>query len=202
LRTLIDPEAQRQFAKVVISGFLEATLNGKREYLPMFRDHRTAGAWLPKTMYTTRFQEAGYHALAEFDGDIDLTTGSVHGVTIAAENLSTWNENAVPFRGRGTDTQNHNAVWIGWNNRLAPTEAEKAEAAKAAAAAPKPPKPAKDAPPKPEDKGKLGPPATYAISIPDAVRSEWGVGERSVVYLSLAATSTKPGLRPAAARPE
>jgi hypothetical protein len=99
LRTLIDPEAQRQFAKVVISGFLEATLNGKREYLPMFRDHRTAGAWLPKTMYTTRFQEAGYHALAEFDGDIDLTTGSVHGVTIAAEHLSTWNENAVPFRG-------------------------------------------------------------------------------------------------------
>ena len=92
----------------------------RREYLPMFRDHRTAGAWLPKTMYTTRFQESGYRALAEFDGDVDLTTGSAHGVTIAGEHLSTWNENAVPFRGRGTDTQNHNAVWIGWNNQLAP----------------------------------------------------------------------------------
>ena len=115
LRTLIDPEAQRQFARVVISGFLEATLNGKREYLPMFRDHRTAGAWLPKTMYTTRFQESGYRALAEFDGDVDLTTGTAQGVVISAEHLSTWNENAVPFRGRGTDTQNHNAVWIGCN---------------------------------------------------------------------------------------
>src|SRR5262245_11398921 len=45
LRALIDPEAQRQFGKVVISGFLEATLHGKSEYIPMFRDHRTAGAW-------------------------------------------------------------------------------------------------------------------------------------------------------------
>ena len=80
LRALIDPEEQRQFAKVVISGFLEATLHRKREYVPMFRDHRTAGAWLPKTMYTTRFQESGYHALAEFDEDVDLTTGTARGV--------------------------------------------------------------------------------------------------------------------------
>jgi dienelactone hydrolase len=194
LRALIDGEAQRQFAKVVISGFLEATLNGRKEYLPLFRDHRTAGHWLPKTMYTTRFQESGYKALAEFDNDVDLTTGSAPGVKIATEHLSTWNENAVPFRGRGADTQNHNAVWIGWNNRMAPTPEDKAEAEKAAVA-----KPAAGrrgaAPPKPEDKGKLGPPATYSILLPDALRSEWGVGDNSVVYLSLAATSTKPGPR-------
>ncbi|MCR4373301.1 MAG: hypothetical protein NUW22_00455 [Acidobacteria bacterium] len=69
LRTLIDGEAQRQMAKVVISGFLEATLHQKREYVPMFRDHRTAGAWLPKTLYTTKFQENGFKSLASFDRD-------------------------------------------------------------------------------------------------------------------------------------
>src|SRR6188768_3738185 len=111
LRGLIDPEAQRQFARVVISGFLEATLNGKSEYIPMFRDHRVAGGWLPKTMYTTRFQETGYRALAEFGEDVDLTTGAARGVAIAGEHLSTWQEKAVPFRGRGTDTQNHNAAY-------------------------------------------------------------------------------------------
>jgi dienelactone hydrolase len=165
LRALIDPEAQRQFARVTISGFLEATLHQQRDYLPMFRDHRTAGAWLPKTMYTTRFQENGYRALAEFDGDIDLTTGTADGVVLAADSLSTWHENAVPFRGRGTDTQNHNAVWLGWNNRLA------------------------------GDEEKFGPPASYSISVPAALRSAWGIGDRSLVYLSLAATSTKPGPR-------
>lgn len=195
LNALIDPEAQREFAKVVISGFLEATLHGRREYLPMFRDHRTAGAWLPKTMYTTRFQESGYRALAEFDTDVDLTTGSASGVTITAEHLSAWHENAVPFRGRGTDTQNQNAVWIGWNNRLAGPEADE-KAAPAASPAPRAgSKPAPSAAEKPDEKLKLGPPAAYAISVPDHLRAEWGIGERSVVYVSLAATNTKPGPR-------
>ena len=84
LRGLIPPEEQRQFSKVTIGAFLEATLQGKKEYLPMFRDHRVAGAWLPKTMYITRFQESGFKSLATFDEDVDVTTGSVPGVTIGA----------------------------------------------------------------------------------------------------------------------
>ena len=47
LRALIPMEDQLQFGKLVISAFLEATLHGKKEYLPMFRDHRTAGQWFP-----------------------------------------------------------------------------------------------------------------------------------------------------------
>ncbi len=212
LDALIDPESQRQFAKVVIAGFLEATLHQKREYLPMFRDHRTAGAWLPKTMYTTRFQESGYRPLAEFDGDVDLTTGSAPGVVLAGDSLSTWNENIIAFRGRGGDNQDHNAVWLGWNNRLAADEkadaatgvkAEpaggKAEAAAKASAQAKPKagqKPAQEPAPKAEEKLKLGKPASFSISVPEALRAEWGIGDRSAVYVALAATNTKPGPRP------
>ncbi len=191
LRALIDPEAQRQFARVVIAGFLEATLHGQREYLPMFRDHRTAGAWLPKTMYTTSFQESGYRALAEFDGDVDLTTGSARGVTLQGEHLSTWHENAVPFRGRGGDTQNHNGVWIGWNNRLAPVPGEEP-----AAKTPTEKQGVKESEKESEKETlKLGPPATFSISVPEPLRSEWSLGERSALYLSLAVTNTKPGPR-------
>ncbi|HYV96272.1 MAG TPA: hypothetical protein VE967_02325 [Gemmatimonadaceae bacterium] len=168
LRGLIDPEQQRQFAKVVISGFLEATLHDKREYVAMFRDHRTAGHWLPKTMYTTRFQESGYHALAEYDEDVDLTTGSGRGVTIAGDSLGQWRENVLPFRGRGNDNQNHGGVWLGWNSRVAGP-----------------------------DTTKLGKPASYALTIPDSLRSAWHVGANSAVYFSLAVTNTKPGPRSA-----
>lgn len=216
MRALIDGEAQRQFAKVVISGFLEATLHQKREYLPMFRDHRAAGAWLPKTMYTTRFQESGYRALAEFDGDVDLTTGSGRGVVLAGDSLSTWHEGAVPFRNRGGDTQNHNAVWIGWNNRLAPEKGAETKADDTSDTAARKPtrKPSSQTPleaakpalkepgkadagagTKPEEKLKLGKPASYSISVPEPLRTEWGVGDRSVVYLTVAATNTKPGPR-------
>lgn len=172
LRGLIDPEDQRRFAKVMIGGFLEATLHGAREYVDMFRDHRAAGGWLPKTMYTTRFQENGYRPLVEYGEDVDLTTGSTPGVAVAGAHLSTWQEKAVPFRGRGNDSQNHNGAWVGWNNALQP------------------------APDAPENAPTvMGPPAAYAVTLPVTLAADWRVGPTSVITLSLAATDTKPGPR-------
>lgn len=195
LRTLIDGEAQREMGKVLISGFLEATLNQKRDYVPMFRDHRTAGAWLPKTLYTTKFQENGFKSLASFDRDVDLTTGSVPGVVLTGEHLSAWKEDAVPFRGRGGDNQNHNAVTLGWHNRF-PADEKTRDAAvlaniRAVAEAKRTGKPVTWT----DAKGESAPPASFAVSVPESVRSSWGVSDRSVVYLSLAATNTKPGPR-------
>jgi hypothetical protein len=117
LDALISPEDQRQFGRVYIGGFLEATLKGKKEYLPMFRDHRTIGQWLPKTMYITRFSENGFKALAGFDEDVDVTTGGP-GVTITGDSLSGWKEAPVPIRSRNADVGT-NAVWLGWNNKPA-----------------------------------------------------------------------------------
>ncbi len=166
LRALIPAEEQRQFGKLVIAAFLEATLRGKREYLPMFRDHRTAGHWLPKTMYITRFQESGYTPLAEFDEDVDVTTGSVPGVELFGDSLSTWKEGILPYRSRGTDDQRHGAVWLGWNNRIAG-----------------------------QDTMKMGRTASYTITMSDSLREARKPDVNSVVYLSLAATRDKPGPR-------
>ena len=194
LRALIDPEAQREFGKVVISGFLEATLRGKSEYVPMFRDHRTAGAWLPKTMYTTRFQDSAYRALAEFNNDVDLTTGTAPGVTIAGEHLSTWNENAVPFRSAGT-TQEHNAVWVGWNNELAGGAGETTGTKGTTETTGTKTSPTEEKTPSTDKPKKMGPPASFTISVPAELRSSWEIGSSSAVYLTVAATNTKPGPR-------
>jgi len=117
LRGLISPEEQRQFGKVVIGAFLEATLHNRHEYLPLFRDHRVAGGWLPKTMYITRFQENGYKALANFEEDVDVTTGAA-GVSLTGDSLSTWKEDALNLRWQNTP-MNDNAVWLGWNRHIA-----------------------------------------------------------------------------------
>jgi len=167
LRTLVPIEDQRQMGKLVISAFLEATLHGKNEYLPMFRDHRTAGHWFPKTMYTTRFAESGYRPVAEFDEDIDLTTGTARGVTIEGDSLATWKENVIPFRGRGTDDQRNNAAWIGWNNRIAGP-----------------------------DTMKMGRPASFTITLADSLVRAWSITAQGAVYLSVAPTKDKPGPRP------
>jgi dienelactone hydrolase len=165
LRGLISEEEQRQFAAVYFSAFLEATLRAKKEYLPLFRDHRTIGPWLPRTMYVTRFQESGFRALADFSEDVDVTTGTVSGVRVAGDSLSTWREGQVPLRWRDSRV-GHGGVWLGWNNRI-----------------------------KGDDTAKRGKPASYSILIPDSVRTAWEVGARTALVLSLAATDQTPGPR-------
>ncbi len=165
LRALIAPEEQRRFAKLVISAFLEATLKGKKEYLPMFLDHRTAGHWFPKTMYITRFEESGYTPLAEYDEDVDVTTGSVPGVVLMGDSLGTWKEATLPYRSRGDD-QRHNAVWLGWNNHVAG-----------------------------KDTTKMAKPASYTLTISDSLRAARSPSAASAIYLSLAVTKEKPGPR-------
>jgi dienelactone hydrolase len=166
LRALVPTEDQLQMGRVVIGAFLEAVLHGRKEYLPFFRDHRAGGQWLPKTLYTTRFQESSYRPLAEFDEDVDITTG-LHGVTLEPDSLATWRENVLPFRGRGTDNQRDNAQWIGWNRRIAGP-----------------------------DTMKFGRVARLTINIPDSLIRAWNVTERGAVYLSVAPTKDKPGARP------
>jgi hypothetical protein len=67
-----------------------------------------------------------------------------------------------------------------------------AEPTSAAASAGRGAKPAAQAD---EKKLPLGPPATYTVSLPADLRADWELGDRSVIYVSLAATSTKPGPR-------
>ncbi|MEP7383946.1 MAG: hypothetical protein ABI910_19855 [Gemmatimonadota bacterium] len=165
VRGLISQADQRRFAEVYITAFLEATLRGRTEYLPMFRDHRVAGHWLPKTMYITRFQESSFHAAADYEEDIDVTSGSVHGVTLAGDSLATWKEAVLPYRGRGSN-QGHNAVTIGWNNRIAG-----------------------------DDTTKRGMPASYGLTLTDSLRDAWRVDGASSLVFSLAPTDAKPGPR-------
>ena len=51
LRGLIDAEDQRRFSEIYVSAFLDVVLKGDKQYLPIFRDHRVIGGWLPSTMY-------------------------------------------------------------------------------------------------------------------------------------------------------
>src|SRR5690606_16065522 len=76
LRGLVPAEDQRRFAEIYVSAFLETVLRDDRRYLPIFRDHRVIGAWLPETMYVTRFETNGFRPLATFEEDIDVTTGT------------------------------------------------------------------------------------------------------------------------------
>lgn len=167
LRGFISEADQRRFAEVYISAFLDATLKGERGYLPLFRDHRVAGNWLPKTMYITRFAECTGKTLADFEEDVDLTTGSIAGVSLRGDSLASWKESMVPFRGRGQN-QAHSAVTLSWNNRIAGT-----------------------------DTTRRGMPASYTLTLGDSLRTALSLGEGSALVFSLAPLSNVPAPRAA-----
>jgi len=165
LDALVPGEQQRQFGRVVISGFLEATLNGRDDYRAMFRDHRSAGDWLPPTMYLTRYADANARYLATFDEDVDVTTGTQPGVRISADSLSLWKESDVSARSRGT-TFRSNAATVGWNNAPIGKDTTKARA-----------------------------PATFTITVPDSLRAAWQTNAESTLLITVGTTDQIPGPR-------
>ena len=110
LKPLISGDQQRQIAKVYIAAFLEAALNGRGEYRPLFEDYRRGARWLPDTTYVNRFQDASFRAVAGFDEDVDPGT-STAGLKIRGEKLAAWSEERIPSRwgDRGT-----NGVLLAW----------------------------------------------------------------------------------------
>jgi dienelactone hydrolase len=169
LRPLITPEEQREFGKLYIAGFLEATLHDDDRYLPMFRDHRVIGGWLPKTMYITRFQTSSFRPLATFEEDIDITTGSTAGVRLQGDSLGRWREAKLMLRSRNRSTtsgsQENQAVWLGWNNEVQG---------------------------KPDT---LAEPASYTVNLPTRLARDWDLKPGTTLDFLLAATKDKPSAR-------
>jgi hypothetical protein len=112
LKPLLPAEEQRRISKTYISAFLAATLQDKREYLPLFEDWRVGRQWLPDTIYFNRYQDASFVPLANYSEDPDLTTTTAPGGHIAGENLSVWSEGRIPWR---DGDRGYNGVFLGWN---------------------------------------------------------------------------------------
>ena len=170
LRYLVPPEDQRRFAELYVSAFLEASLKGDRQWLSMFRDHRVVGGWLPESMYITRLQHSSFRTLADFEEDVDVTTGSADGVRIRGDSLATWREERLMLRSSNQATtsasQANQGVRLAWNNRLAGP-----------------------------DTTRHGPPAQFELSLPEGLAREWGLSEGHSLDLSLGADERIPSPR-------
>jgi dienelactone hydrolase len=112
LKPLLPMEEQLKISKIYISAFLQATLQSKKEYLAVFRNHRQLMDWLPKTLYVNRFEDSTFRKITDFEEDINPLTGSAAGVSLMGEHLAVWSEDRLEFRYGGT--QENHAVRLGW----------------------------------------------------------------------------------------
>ncbi|MFB6247727.1 MAG: hypothetical protein ABEL97_04070 [Salinibacter sp.] len=109
---LIDGADQRQIAKVYVSAFMEATLRGRDEYIPLFRTHHAGANWLPDVAMLHRFKSPAFRPVATFEEDLDVTTASLPGSRIETRRMAEWRERDLPFRGERT--QQNNAAILEW----------------------------------------------------------------------------------------
>ncbi|GIQ67771.1 hypothetical protein XYCOK13_05950 [Xylanibacillus composti] len=107
-RDLLPASEQREAALIYLTAFLEATLHGKLEYLPLFQDWRSAAEWLPDTGYITQFSDSTFVVLEDYE----LASKGLPGVTSKAESL-TAKENIQVRDRQGNSKQNRGAelVW-------------------------------------------------------------------------------------------
>ncbi len=165
---LLPPEDQREFGRVFVSAFLDITLKGHDRYRPLFRDHRVAGGWLPKTMYITRFMDSSFRPLADFEEDIDVTTGSAPGVTLHGTDLSTWREGRLDLRSSNrtntSSSQLNQALWLGWNNSYRGSD-------------------------------EPAPPAAFTFSLPAGLADEWSADPETTLEMHVGALDDEPGSR-------
>jgi len=170
LRGLIPQEDQRRFAEIYVSAFLDVVTKGDDRYLPIFRDHRVIGAWLPRTMYITRFETSAFRPIATFEEDIDVTRGTEHGVRIRGDSLATWREEELQLRSNNRPTtsrsQENQAVFVGWNDRLAGP-----------------------------DTTRHGPVARYTLTLPPALATDWSLAASTTLDFMLGPTNAVPGPR-------
>ena len=167
LRGLIPEEDQRRFAEIYVSSFLEIVLKGNKDYLPIFRDHRVIGQWLPNTMYITRFETNAFRPLATFEEDIDVTRGTERGVELRGDSLATWKEATLMLRSSNRNntsaSQENQAVTLGWNNRIAGS-----------------------------DTTRHGPAASYTVELNGPLAARWALGPQHSLDFMLGPTNSMP----------
>ncbi len=170
LRGLIPERDQRRFAEIYVSAFLETVTRGNRAYLPIFRDHRVIGEWLPETMYVTRFETSADRVLASYEEDIDVTTGTAAGVRLRGDSLATWKEATLELRSSNRNntsaSQENQGVTLAWNNRIAGP-----------------------------DTSRYGPPASYTVELGNRLAARWALGANTALLFQLAPTHNEPGPR-------
>lgn len=110
---------QERIGRAYITAFLEATLLGKKEYVPLFQDHRAGAAWLPDAIMINRYSSPKTRILTDHDEDIDPTTTTLPGGRIESENLTVWREQPLGPPGN-PEVLSTRGAYLGWDDDATP----------------------------------------------------------------------------------
>lgn len=111
---LISEADQQEIAKVYLTAFLEASLHGYKEYLPLFHHYEFGSEWLPRTFYINEFADSTFQYIESKRKDIDIATTTLPGGRIQGENLDIWNQSRIVLK---DGTPLNPETYIGWSEK-------------------------------------------------------------------------------------
>ncbi|WP_374686698.1 alpha/beta hydrolase family protein [Promineifilum sp.] len=115
---LLSAEAQQQAAKVFITGFLEASLNGRDEYRALFYNTPAARNWLPNDIIVTQYADAGFAPLAT-NSRGSQTALDIPGGKAEASDMTSWRNTEYRLRDGETLVPNRGLL-LEWEADSAP----------------------------------------------------------------------------------
>jgi hypothetical protein len=80
----------------------------------LFQNYNYGQKILPKTKYISKFEDSNYSAIANFEEDVDITTGTISGVKLKGEHFTFWREKDVLLRNE--EEKNNSGVFLRWKN--------------------------------------------------------------------------------------
>ncbi|MFX3633649.1 MAG: alpha/beta hydrolase family protein [Candidatus Pristimantibacillus sp.] len=111
---MMDEEDQRLAAQIYVSAFLESTLHGSKEYIPLFQDYRTGLDWLPdSTAYVNRFEDSSFNPVARYEEDRNKVT-LLEGGKVKVEGIDGWEE--ADAQDRDDKNKGTKGVVLKWND--------------------------------------------------------------------------------------
>ena len=113
IKPIMNGEDQREIAKIYISAFLDTSIKGKVDYIPLFKNYQVASKWLPETIILNRFQDSTFTLISDFEEDINPTTTSIKGGEQKGINLTEWREGPLFLREESMKQSNH-VLFLGW----------------------------------------------------------------------------------------
>lgn len=113
-------EDQRQIAKVYFSAFLDSVLYDRKRYLPLLGDPQKGAAWLPEHYMLANLVTSDRQVIANFEEDMEVSSGSLPATHIRSENLTRWSEQWIRLKWAPLDTH---ATMIAWDNQFEAEEA-------------------------------------------------------------------------------
>jgi dienelactone hydrolase len=117
-KMLLDETLQQQAAQVLISAFLEASLNQNAEYRSFFQEPRRGTAWLADVTLWSQYADSTEINLVNFEEDINLHSGSIENSTINAKHFDIWRENILyGNRNRAIGDSVVNLIWSDKGNQ-------------------------------------------------------------------------------------